>query len=151
MSMDLDEQYDRIYRYCYYKVHNSHTAEDITQETFLRFFQRYSGKIIELPYLYTIARNLCIDEYRRSRHEEICEPDEEAGYDPSDIWTENIVLKRLISDLDEEEREILLLRYANGLSVKSICMITGLSRFAVHRRITAAVKTLRTELEKGDI
>lgn len=37
MSMDLEEQYDKIYRYCYFKVHQRETAEDITQETFLRF------------------------------------------------------------------------------------------------------------------
>ena len=32
--MDLSEQYDKIYRYCYFKVHHCQTAEDITQETF---------------------------------------------------------------------------------------------------------------------
>ena len=59
--MDLSEQYDKIYRYCYFKVHHCQTAEDITQETFLRYFSKNlsldSSK--ELPYLYTIARNLC--------------------------------------------------------------------------------------------
>jgi len=34
--MDLEEQYDKIYRYCYFKVRHCQTAEDITQETFLR-------------------------------------------------------------------------------------------------------------------
>ncbi len=37
--MDLEEQYDKIYRYCYFKVRRRETAEDITQETFLRFFE----------------------------------------------------------------------------------------------------------------
>ena len=35
--MDLHEQYDRIYRYLYFRLHDRHTAEDLTQETFLRF------------------------------------------------------------------------------------------------------------------
>ena len=38
--MDLSEQYDKIYRYCYFKVHHCQTAEDITQETFLRYFSK---------------------------------------------------------------------------------------------------------------
>ena len=69
--MDLEEQYDKIYRYCYFKVRHCQTAEDITQETFLRFFNKQlslnSDK--ELPYLYTIARNLCIEEYRKGSKE----------------------------------------------------------------------------------
>ncbi|MCL2406106.1 MAG: RNA polymerase subunit sigma-24, partial [Defluviitaleaceae bacterium] len=38
MSLSLQEQYDKVYRFCYFKVKNSHLAEDLTQETFLRFF-----------------------------------------------------------------------------------------------------------------
>lgn len=38
--MDLEIQYDRIYRYCYFRLHNAQIAEDITQETFLRFFNK---------------------------------------------------------------------------------------------------------------
>lgn len=35
--MDLEEQYDKIYRYCYFKLHHQQMAEDITQETFFVF------------------------------------------------------------------------------------------------------------------
>lgn len=55
--MDVAEQYDKIYRYCYFRLSNKQLAEDITQETFLRFF----GQDInldndkKLPYLYKIA------------------------------------------------------------------------------------------------
>ncbi len=65
--MDYSKQYDKIYRYCYFRLKNKETAEDITQETFLRFLKHgeYQGKGNELHYLYVIARNLCIDEYRR--------------------------------------------------------------------------------------
>lgn len=38
--MDLKEQYDKIYRYCYFKVRRREMAEDITQETFLRVFEK---------------------------------------------------------------------------------------------------------------
>lgn len=67
--MDLKVQYDRLLRYCYMKTKDKLTAEDIVQETFLRFWQSHSyedtGK--EMAYLYTIARNLCMDEFRREK------------------------------------------------------------------------------------
>ncbi|MBR2258512.1 MAG: hypothetical protein IJ899_14515 [Blautia sp.] len=35
--MNLEEQYDRIYKFLYFRLHDQHAAEDLTQETFLRF------------------------------------------------------------------------------------------------------------------
>uniref|UniRef100_UPI004056704F RNA polymerase sigma factor n=1 Tax=Acetatifactor sp. TaxID=1872090 RepID=UPI004056704F len=40
-SLDLEEQYDKIYRYCYFKVRKREVAEDITQEAFLRFYEKF--------------------------------------------------------------------------------------------------------------
>lgn len=40
MAFDIDEQYDKIYRFCYLRVKHRETAEDITQETFLRYLER---------------------------------------------------------------------------------------------------------------
>ena len=67
MHTDLDEQYDKIYRYCYMKLRHQQTAEDITQETFLRFLENKTYKDMgkEISYLYRIARNLCIDQIRK--------------------------------------------------------------------------------------
>ena len=61
--MDLEEQYDKIYRYCYFKVNRREIAEDITQETFLRFLENsnYANTGKAMQYLYTFARNLCVD------------------------------------------------------------------------------------------
>ena len=57
MHTDLDEQYDKIYRYCYMKLRHQQTAEDITQETFLRFLENKTYKDMgkEISYLYRIA------------------------------------------------------------------------------------------------
>ena len=53
--MDLEEQYDKIYRYCYFKVRHCQTAEDITQETFLRFFNKQlSLNSTRLPVIYVL-------------------------------------------------------------------------------------------------
>ncbi|MCM1362233.1 MAG: RNA polymerase subunit sigma-24, partial [Clostridiales bacterium] len=40
MSFDISDQYDKIYRYCYLRVKKREIAEDITQETFLRYLER---------------------------------------------------------------------------------------------------------------
>lgn len=51
MIENIEEQYDKIYRYCYYKVKNRDLAEDITQETFLRGFEA-QGRGVDIRYLY---------------------------------------------------------------------------------------------------
>lgn len=65
--MDMEEQYDKIYRYCYFKLYDKQLAQDITQETFLRFIRQDLSldNHKELPYLYTIAKNLCVDNFRK--------------------------------------------------------------------------------------
>ncbi len=40
-SFDIKEQYDKIYRYCYFKLQNADLAEDITQEAFLKLYEHY--------------------------------------------------------------------------------------------------------------
>ena len=68
--MNIEEYYDKIYRFCFYKVRNQQMAEDITQETFLRFIKSdYKEDGRKINYLYTIARNLCIDEIRKQSSE----------------------------------------------------------------------------------
>lgn len=148
--MDIEEQYDKIYRYCYFKLYDQQLAQDITQETFLRFLRQDlsldSGK--ELPYLYTIAKNLCIDEFRRKSEDSLETVDENISYDPSEEWADNLTLKLTIAKLPDEERELLFLRYVNELPMASICTITGLSRFAIHRRLSKALNWLKEEMKK---
>lgn len=151
MSIDLEDQYDKIYRYCYFKVRHPQLAEDITQETFLHFFNRNlsldSNK--QLPYLYTIARNLCIEEYRKVSKETIYEVKERTVYDPSEDWIDSITLKNIIAKLPKDEQELLLLRYVNEIPINSICRITGISRFSIYRKTSRILRYLKSELQKG--
>lgn len=148
--MDMEEQYDKIYRYCYFKLYDQQLAQDMTQETFLRFFRKDlsldSGK--ELPYLYTIAKNLCVDEFRRKSVDSLEAMEEEISYDPSEEWAESLALKLVIAKLPDEEQELLFLRYVNELPMASICRITGLSRFAIHRRLSKTLNWLKEEMKK---
>ena len=148
MSMDMEEQYDKIYRYCYFKLRHRETAEDITQETFLRYFEKYHCTTAEqtLKCLYTIAGNLCTDEYRRRRP---AVPLDEAIPDHSEeeqILT-GFAVKSALSQLDAADQELLLLRYVNEVPVSAIGQLLGISRFAVYRRLLAAAKSLREKLE----
>ncbi|MEE0916841.1 MAG: RNA polymerase sigma factor, partial [Bacteroidales bacterium] len=132
--MDIEEQYDKIYRYCYFKMYDDQIAQDITQETFLRFCKQglNLGSDKELPYLYTIAKNLCIDHFRRRTVESLEEITEEVIDDPTEDLISNLTLRMTISKLPEDEQELIFLRYVNEISVTAICKITGLSRFAVY-------------------
>ena len=148
--MDIEEQYNKIYRYCYFKLYDKQLAQDITQETFLRFYrQRLSfdhGR--ELPYLYTIAKNLCTDEFRKQTIDSVEEIANKEAVDPSEGWIDTFVLRAAVSQLPNDEQELLFLRYVNELPIASLCKITGLSRFAVYRRLSKSLKWLKEELKK---
>ncbi|MDE6675024.1 MAG: RNA polymerase sigma factor [Acetatifactor sp.] len=143
---DIEQQYDKIYRYCYFKLHNREAAEDVTQETFLRFLAndtyRDTGKVLQ--YLYSIARNLCINEYHRPQAEAL--PDEMETPFSEDELLSAISLQTALEEIDPEERELLLLRYANEVPVSVICRIFQLSRFAIYRKISRALKKLQSRL-----
>lgn len=145
MSMDIEEQYDKIYRYCYFRLKEQQTAEDITQETFLRFLENktYQNTGQTLQYLYTVARNLCIDEYRRKKCVELTE---ELGEEREDDWVLSITVRQALAELQKEDQELLLLRYVNEVPVSVIGSVLGLSRFAVYRRTKDALKHLREKL-----
>ena len=148
--MDLEEQYDKIYRYCYFKTHSRETAEDITQETFLKFLEskEYRDRGRALQYLYTIARNLCTDEYRRIK---TCPLDEESqgSYSDNEMLRRSY-LRAALEKMDESDRELLLLRYVNEVPVNVIARLYGISRFALHRRLSKAVKDLKDRLGEED-
>lgn len=151
--MDIEEQYDKIYRYCYFKLYDKQLAQDTTQETFLRFFRQdlslESSK--ELPYLYTIAKNLCVDSFRKKTVESLEDITEESKYDPTEDWIDNLTLRAVIDKLSQEEQELIFLRYVNEISITTICKITGYSRFTVYRRLSKVLKWLKEELKKEGI
>lgn len=117
--MDIEEQYDKIYHYCYFKLYDKQLAQDITQETFLRFFRQDlsldSNK--ELPYLYTIAKNLCVDNFRKKTAVILEDVTEEATYNPTEDLINHLTLKSIISKLSQEEQELIFLRYVNEMGV----------------------------------
>lgn len=145
-AIDIEEQYDKIYRYCYFKLRSRETAEDITQETFLRCYERYGhyGNEWTLQYLYRIAHNLCIDEYRKKKPVQIPEELPDKSYE-EEILT-RVWIKDALSELAEEEKELLLLRYVNEVPVGVIVTVFGMSKFAYYRKVKKALQKLQNKL-----
>lgn len=164
------EQYDKIYRYCYFKLHNRELAEDVTQEAFLRYWDRYRllSQEAALKCLYRIAGNLCIDEYRRSAllsvenagrnafetdrgERALSFPGENGGSCSGEERLLNaLVLRDALRELEEEEQELLLLRYVNEVPVGAIAGLFGISRFALRRRLLTAREKLKSKLREED-
>ena len=145
--MDLKVQYDRLLRYCYMKTKDRFTAEDIVQETFLRFWQSHyyedTGK--EMAYLYTIARNLCMDEFRREKPFEIDAYSEllECRSEGTDRMIDSLAITEALEKLPDNLREIIELRYVSEMSCADIGRVVNLSRFSVNRRLKEGLKLLR--------
>jgi RNA polymerase sigma-70 factor (ECF subfamily) len=150
VSADIREHYDKIYRYCYFKVGNSTLAEDLTQEAFLKYFTQNSyierGK--QVAYLYTITRNLCVDAFRKKQPEQLT--DEFPDTNSMDRVELRTAIRQALKTLPEQEQELLLFRYANGLSVGEIASFMGISRFAVYRKTSSALASLKALLREED-
>ena len=146
--MDTESYYDKIYKYIYFKVNNKIQAEDLTQETFLRFMKSECNE--PERYLYTIAGNLCIDEYRRikpvfTEDEDITQVEE--GFE--DKILEKQVLANALKVLSDEDREMIVLRFVNEEPIGEIAKLYGISRFALTRKLNKAKNRLKEELERG--
>lgn len=151
--MDLKEQYDKLLRYCYMKTKDSFLAEDIVQETFLKFWQAHSYEDIgkEMAYLYTIARNMCMDEFRRKKPDNIDDfPELMACSDkgPENV-IESVAIEEALEGLSDELREIVVMRYNSEMSAADIGKVLGMSRFSVNRRLKEGLSILKKELEGG--
>lgn len=141
-----------IYRFCSLKVSSREVAQDITQETFMRFWQalREGTKMrSERALLYTMARNLVIDWYRKKKEsslDSLTEQGIEFGGDGKDDVTREAEMGealRLVNRLDDASREALLLRYVEGLSPKEIGRMSGESANVISVRLNRAMKKLR--------
>lgn len=145
---ELKELYDKIYRYCFYKLRNSAAAEDITQEAFLRYFAQNTSlkNSREAAYLFTVAKNLCTDSFRQKQTDEL--PEDCPDNDFSDNSDTKIAVRAALEKLDGEHREVLVLRYIAGLTANETAEQLGISRFAVYRLEKGALAEMK-KLLKG--
>ncbi len=154
-----DRYGDDIFRFCVLKVSPREVAQDITQDVFMRFWQQLrQGTAIgnDRALLYTIARNLIIDWYRKRKEQSLDMLTEEgfefSSGDHATIEQHAQVREVLavVQDLDEPSREALTLRFVEGFSPKEIAALSGESANAVSVRINRALKKVQDHLHIHD-
>ena len=148
----VEEHYDDVLAYCRRHAPSYDEAPDVAQEAFLRFVRSGRSPVEGKPlaYLFTIARNLCIDASRAKRPPavplDVDVPARSPGADPAAACAGGEV-GALIGALDPELREVVELRFDQGFKVGEIAQVLGVSRFAVNRRLNRALAELRRGLE----
>lgn len=145
-----------IYRWFYRDTGDAESAADLTAQVFVQALQslhRYQPQQSASfrSWLYTIARNLLRDSWRRYRP--MSEPPElvDGSPGPEDIAihrSEMEEFRSALSELPERQREIVELRLS-GLSMREIAEIQDVSENAVKTAQSRAFKTLRTHMTKG--
>jgi len=160
---------NRVFTYIYFNVRNQHLAEDLFQETFIKVIKSFQdGKYQDngrlLSWIIRIAHNLIIDYYRRNRQLNTCSNDDyEMDLFNSPRYSEDNIeqvmvntqimndVRRLIEELPEDQKEIILLRHYGGLSFKEIAEQTNVSINTALGRMRYAIINLRKLIKQYDI
>jgi RNA polymerase sigma-70 factor, ECF subfamily len=157
-----DRYVDSVFRYVLFRVGDRTLAEDVTSETFLRAFRRiasisYQGRDVGAWFV-TIARNLVLDHVKSSRFRlEVATADPDDGRSvesgpESQVLTRltHAELLRCVQQLGDDQRECIVLRFLQGLSVSETAAIMDRNEGAVkalqHRAVRRLAQLLPAEL-----
>lgn len=156
LTQAYDLYADGIYRFGVVKLSDREAAEDLVQDAFMRYYDTLSrGTVIqnERALLYTIARRLVIDKYRKAKSLSL-DLLEEGGFEPADtgiLGAEEMAAGAealaKVALLPQEYREAIQLRFVEGFSPAEIAEITGETANAVSVRVHRGLKKLRELLE----
>jgi RNA polymerase sigma-70 factor, ECF subfamily len=139
-----------IFRYALTIVHSSDVAEDVLSEAFMRAWTHlptFEGDNFR-AFLYTIARNYAFDVLRKDgRCDNLAEePEDQAEW--NDVLKQAIASEEsrriilAIKELPSRYREVVTLRFLEGLSVKETAEVTGMSPIAVRVTQSRGLKKL---------
>jgi RNA polymerase sigma-70 factor (ECF subfamily) len=152
-----DEHATVLFQYCLRLTNQDHgLAEDVVQETMLRGWRHLSeldksqGSV--RGWLFTVARNLVIDEWRsrRSRVELVFAdvPDAVPGADQTDWLLQAWVVAEAVTRLSPDHRAVLLECYYRDASVEDAARRLGIPKGTVKSRTHYALRALRLALEE---
>lgn len=165
----LDRHKKSVYNYIYFVVRKKELSEDIFQETFIKAIVnikqgRYTENGKFRAWISRIAHNLIIDHFRQMKNENTISKDET----PVDLLN-NVMLcdgtiedkmvklqitsdiRKLVSFLPDSQREVLEMRYYQGLSFKEISDKTGVSINTALGRMRYAILNIRKMAEDNKI
>ncbi len=157
-----------LYRFVRVRVGDDGAAADLVQETFLRALRAirtFRGEAAFQTWLFTIARRLIVDELRRRRREPaagiasgtgVSASDPDAWADPAsphpgerlEVEAERRDVREALRCLPEADREMIRMRYQDGLSYEEIAALRSLPLGTVKVRLHRARLRLRTILEE---
>ncbi|MGN0426029.1 MAG: RNA polymerase sigma factor [Acetatifactor sp.] len=149
LSQDITKYYDEIYRFCYHHIGSRQAAEDLCQDTFVSFLENAGshGLITKTKsYLYTIARNKCIDYVRKKKPVYMDELPEQTDGERDASFGE-VEMRELLSHLEEDQREVIILRYFQNLKYREIAEVLQISVSKAKFLTARAIERLQKEVE----
>lgn len=156
---------DKVYLICYRMLGNTHEAEDLTQETFLRAYvniDRYNINRKFSTWIYRIATNLCIDRIRKKKpdfsldaqikgtdgltmYSQLSSPRSLPEDEVVEMEIQDIVQKAIMN-LPEKYRTVVVLKYIEELSLQEIAEILEMPIGTVKTRLYRGREALRKQL-----
>ncbi|MGE5139894.1 MAG: RNA polymerase sigma factor, partial [Rudaea sp.] len=162
-----------VFRYLLYRTGERSRAEELTGDVFLRVLENIkdfrlgrSDQALALTgWIYRIAHNLLVDDYRRQKAKGIAEPlpdevdDSRLAHDPEEWHLRRADLQMAMLRLTDEQQTVVLFRFQDGLTSLEISKILGKTETAVKALQRRALRTLarllasqtETESERGNI
>jgi RNA polymerase sigma-70 factor (ECF subfamily) len=154
----------RLYRFLLRLVREQAAAEDLFQQTWVRVMERigkYDARYRFDAWLFSVARNLAIDHLRVKRGFSLDDPGQSgeasverltsSGRDPLEQVLEHeraAILEEAMGNLPLIHREVLALRFEDGMSLEQIASVAGIPLSTVKSRLSRALQNLRAEVEK---
>jgi RNA polymerase sigma factor (sigma-70 family) len=154
----VDRFRQRVWRICCRLLSNEQDANDAAQEVFLRLFMhraKFAGKSKYATWVHGIAVNTCLamrrSRGRRQRREHTsAEAEWEARQPDRDSTPQglNLDLMKMLEGLDEEDRALLILKYAESYDYEELAAIFEISVSACKMRISRAREKLQTRYQE---
>ena len=168
LSILINRHQSKIYGFIYSKLSDRDIADDIFQDTFIKVIKTlksnsYNEEGKFLPWVMRISHNLIIDYYRKNKKMPMFRETEE--FSIFSIMSDNVPniesqlitpqvesdLRKLILELPEDQKEVLIMRMYQDLSFKEISELTGVSINTALGRMRYAIMNLRKVIDKHQI
>jgi RNA polymerase sigma-70 factor (ECF subfamily) len=156
-----DHYQSSVYRFLFYRTRSSTLAEDLTSETFFRALRsmnnfRWQGKDFG-AWLMTIARNLATDHFKAGRTRLEMTTEDMGLHDDATEGPESMVLAGLtneillkaLTELPPEQRDCLVMRFLQGMSIAETAAVLGRSDGAVKQLQLRGVRNLAKLMPEG--
>ncbi|MGV6832571.1 MAG: RNA polymerase sigma factor [bacterium] len=168
LSVLINRHKQKVYSFIYSKVFDRDVTEDVFQDTFIKVIRTLKlGKYNEegkfLPWVMRIAHNLVIDHFRKNkRMPKFDNTDEfnifsvisDASLNAEKRMVKDQVesdVRRLIEELPEDQKQVLIMRMYKDMSFKEISESTGVSINTALGRMRYALINLRKVIDKHNI